>query len=384
MPIFDLIAVTVFMGSGLFFLARSRFSAAEFMQTALILCFCAVHILDVLALGQPSAFFEWKRYGLVAEALIPLTTSLVPLWLFHTKKLKWPTGPQALVILFSFVFIPLVWFNPTYTFVFNPDVVDEQVLFVSSRGFWFYLGIVFYLVYGIYHLEQGLLKLNRQEFWQAKYAILGLGVVIAIMAFYYSQSVIHRSLDLSLMPLRAGAMLGGSCLLFYSRAWRGDVRKIMFSRTVAFRSLVFLSVGLYLMGMAVFGDGFQFLQGTDGRMWSHILIVGGLFLFAIILMAESVRRRIKVFLHKHFYRNKYEYRTQWMEFTQRLNSAVNERELYVSIVEFFCETFGLRGGVIFQKNNEGRFEYRYDFGGGIGSVPYELPPGDAAMWYLNT
>ena len=40
-----------------------------------------------------------------------------------------------------------------------------------------------------------------------------------------------------------------------------------------------------------------------------------------ILLSETVRRKIRVFIHKNFYQNKYDYRNQWLQFTDRLAAS---------------------------------------------------------------
>jgi putative PEP-CTERM system histidine kinase len=71
----------------------------------------------------------------------------------------------------------------------------------------------------------------------------------------------------------------------------------------------------------------------------------------IFLLSESVKRKIKVLLHRHFYENKYDYRQQWMEFTERLTSSRSKTELCQAALAGFCDTFGLGCACLFLKDH---------------------------------
>lgn len=113
-----------------------------------------------------------------------------------------------------------------------------------------------------------------------------------------------------------------------------------------------IAVALYLIGFGVTGEGMKhFGSGFQSAMILALVLVSGLGLFGIFL-SETVRRKIRVCIHKKFYQNKYDYRNQWLQFTDRLSSSNTSEELLRSIVSGFCETFGMGTGVLFCLNQE--------------------------------
>jgi len=66
----------------------------------------------------------------------------------------------------------------------------------------------------------------------------------------------------------------------------------------------------------------------------------------MLLLSTRVRREIKVVLLKHFYQNKYDYRTQWLLFTEKLCSD-NWDTMLQSVLEMYCATFGVQGAALY-------------------------------------
>jgi len=52
-----------------------------------------------------------------------------------------------------------------------------------------------------------------------------------------------------------------------------------------------------------------------------LVAIGGGTALALFLLSETMRWKTKSFIQAHFYRHKYDYREEWMEFTRRLSRA---------------------------------------------------------------
>lgn len=99
------------------------------------------------------------------------------------------------------------------------------------------------------------------------------------------------------------------------------------------------------MGLA--GEGLRYLGPSSNRaLLFTIALVAGVALSSIFL-SESLRRKTKVFLHKNFYRQKYDYRILWMEMSARLGTAKDIESRYQAILETYCQTFAISYGAIY-------------------------------------
>ena len=108
--------------------------------------------------------------------------------------------------------------------------------------------------------------------------------------------------------------------LFMLGALRTAGAPIKLSRSAAFQSLSLLAIGVYLIlmvggsaGMRLIGDGAARTFQVD-----FIFLTG---LGALILLPNTrLRARLRVLLAKHFFQHRYDYRAEWLRFTNTLSS----------------------------------------------------------------
>jgi putative PEP-CTERM system histidine kinase len=125
-------------------------------------------------------------------------------------------------------------------------------------------------------------------------------------------------------------------------------------------------VGIYLIMLSLLGEGMKHL----GMYFPRTVIITLAFLAGIglllLLLSEKTRREVKVVLHKSFYQNKHDYRTQWLRFTEQLSTSRSGAELQQRTLSAYCEIFGIGGAVLFLYE-EGR-------GGYCMTALYEMEP----------
>lgn len=96
------------------------------------------------------------------------------------------------------------------------------------------------------------------------------------------------------------------------------------SRTVAFRSLSLLVIGAYLLLM----EGIAQAIAWAGDGSSRLTQVGFLFaasVFAILwLPSDQLRRHLRVTALKHLFQHRYDYRMEWLRFTETIGRASPE------------------------------------------------------------
>ncbi len=61
---------------------------------------------------------------------------------------------------------------------------------------------------------------------------------------------------------------------------------------------------------------------------------------AVVLLSEQLRQKLKLFISRHFYRARYDYRQKWTTFTERTTSVVDVQELCAVVTKMVSETFG--------------------------------------------
>jgi putative PEP-CTERM system histidine kinase len=128
---------------------------------------------------------------------------------------------------------------------------------------------------------------------------------------------------------------------------------IFVSRQVVFYTTAFLAVGVYLLFVAIGGYYIRVVGGTWGGVAQIFFLSGAIIVLISIVFSQMLRRRVKVFISKHFYRNKYDYRVTWLQFVQTLSST-GEGDVRTTALRAVVQTMGAPGGVLFLADEAGK------------------------------
>lgn len=363
----------------LYFIYRKDVVSPPLLLSIAVILAAALEIFDLMAFCNPEQLYLWKKFSISTEAL------LAPTWLWFTityarQKNESSTilSPIRLLLAVSPVFLGLALFLPISSFFYSPDFVTEKILFLSNAGFIFYLLILVYFVIALINLEVTFVYATQPSRWKIKFELLGAGAFLAMLIIYYSEALIFRTINMQLVPTRSLFLIVSVAMMAYSRLKRGNSVKVYVSQQMARKSAVLLAVGIYIIGFGLAGEGMKYFgAGFQRAMILAIVLLAGLGLL-VILLSETVKRKITVFIHKNFYQKKYDYRTQWLQFTDRLSSSQTSDELLRSIVSEFCETFGMGTGALFTLNN-GRDTFQQNAGVAIDAADITFSINDPAI-----
>jgi len=344
--IISIVAIIALLAVAGFALYNDRSRAGLFLFAALTVT-ALLELFDLLSLALPADAFFWKVCSLTAESLLP------PFWIlcsltFARQSGPWKIGPMlktAVASTFLISILPRIL--PLHAFFYAPDFPGERLLFLGNAGFFFYVAIMVCLVVALVNFEATLANASPDAMWKIKFDIVGLGSILAVLIFYYSQAFLYRTLNMNYVPLRSFLYLVATALMAYSMLFRRGKVRIQVSRQAAFKSIVLFAVGIYLVVLGLLGEGMQHFGSTFPRTVtiSFAFLLGIVLL--MLLLSERVRRELKVVLHKNFYQNKHDYRTQWLRFTEQLNTSRSGDELLQRILSAYCDIFGIGGAALF-------------------------------------
>lgn len=335
-----------------FILRKGAVSPPVLLSTGVILA-ATLELFDLLAFCNPEQLYLWKKFSITAEAL------LAPVWLWFAityarQKNESSTflSPLRILLAASPLLTGFALLLPISSFLYSPDFETEKTLFLNNTGFIFYLLILVYLVIALINLEHTFVHATHASRWKIKFELLGAGAFLAVLIIYYSEALLFRTINMQLVPTRSLLLVVAVAMMSYSRLKRGSGVKVCVSQQMARRSAVLLAVGIYIIGFGLAGEGMKYFgDGFQRAMILAATLLTGLGLF-VILISETVKRKATVFIHNNFYQNKYDYRSQWLKFTDRLSSSQTSEELLRSIVSEFCDTFGMGTGALFILNQE--------------------------------
>jgi putative PEP-CTERM system histidine kinase len=118
---------------------------------------------------------------------------------------------------------------------------------------------------------------------------------------------------------------------------------IFVSRYVVYNSLTLLLVGMYLLAVGVIVHGIRYFNIDFDYFFTTIFIFISIFALAVLLFSARLRKKAKVFITRHFYTQKYEFREKWMEATERISQKKTVGEILKALDEMISETIEPRG-----------------------------------------
>src|SRR5690606_27363066 len=116
----------------------------------------------------------------------------------------------------------------------------------------------------------------------------------------------------------------------------------------------FLVVGAYLLVTSIGGIYVREFGGEWGRIGQLVFFAGAGVALAGFLASGTLRRHAAVFINKHFYRNKYDYRIEWLRFVQTLSST-EDGEVKRTAARAIAQIFASPGAVLFLREESGEF-----------------------------
>lgn len=186
---------------------------------------------------------------------------------------------------------------------------------------------------GLLLVEQIFRNLGEDSRWNAKPVCLGLCCIFIFDVYLYAEGLLFARFDADALSMR-GAIHALAVPFFYVASRRGSdwVARLQISRTAAFYSVTLILAGAYLLFMAAIGYYVRYFGGTWGRALQQGLLIAGFAFLGVLLFSGALRSRLRVFVGKHFYSYRYDYREEWLRFTAMLSSKRTPQEMGEMIV----------------------------------------------------
>jgi putative PEP-CTERM system histidine kinase len=249
----------------------------------------------------------------------------------------------------------MLWFIGAFTLVLAALFTTPALSRAFSLGEDLYRDVAFaawlsMAILGLLLLEQIYRNSSEAERWAVKYLCLGLGLLFAYDFFMYAQALLFRQLDPTLWQAR-GIVIALAAILLAVGIGRidrtTDSRNLYLSRHVVFHSVTLLAAGIYLIIMALAGYFIRYLGGNwGGVLQITFLCASGLLLLAL-LFSGQIRARTRVWLSKNFFSYKYDYRAEWLQFTQTL--AEGGSDIPVNIIRAMADLTNSPAGLLWSK-----------------------------------
>jgi len=211
-------------------------------------------------------------------------------------------------------------------------------------------------VIGMLLVEHLYRNTKPQQRWSLRYLCFGLGAYFAFDFYLFSDAMLFRRVNPDIWNARGVVAAFIMPLLAVSAArnptWSLDVSV---SRQFVLHSTTLLGAAAYLLVMATAGYYIRYFGGTWGGPLQVAFFFGAGVLLVLALFSGTLRAQTKIFLSKHFFTYRYDYREEWLRFTKTLSEVERGPRVEERCIEALAQLVESPGGVLWMRQDASRF-----------------------------
>ena len=238
------------------------------------------------------------------------------------------------------------------------------------------LGLVLVAVMGLVLVEQVYRSTRPEDRWAIKFLCLGLGGLFVYDFYLYANAALFGAMDAQVWAARGYVAALVTPLIAISAArnpeWSAPVG---LSRSMAFHTASLLGAGIYLLLMAGAGYYLRLFGGEWGDVVLTVFVFAAAMVLVLLMFSGTLRARLRVFLSKHFFSYRYDYREEWLNFTRALTEGRPGDHLCERTVEALARLLESPGGALWM--HEGNAGYprasHWNWGDIDGTEPADSP-----------
>ncbi len=274
----------------------------------------------------------------------------------HIPKLSWLLGLTSLVIVAANLGL--------YTSFATQARLDPG-LFRTSQ----YVSLA-QVVFGGILLEQLFRNTVSDSLWNIKPLGIGLLGVLAYDLYYYSHILLFNQVDPDTFVVRGYAhtlVLPLIVLTLYRT--RARELRVSLSKTATFQTTSLAITGLYLLAASAAGYYVRYMGGSWGGALQLAVLFSALLLLVLLAFSGTMRARLRLLIGKHFLRYRYDYREEWLKFTNALTGTDDSIQIGQLIIRGLADMVESPGGALWTLDSSGQ---RY-----VQRARWNLPESDA-------
>ncbi len=368
--------------TGAFVLSRGLRSVVNISFFAGMVVLSFIQYAEFMSFRAEAPLY-WLRAAMTGEMLLAVPWLVFSLTFARSnskeglERYRWVTAGLAA----GFLVLAGLMLSGSTAFI---SVGRGRLLPIDTAGYVFYILLFLSLILILINLEHTLRASSGVSRWRIKYLLIGVGAVTAFYVFYVSHILLYRVMDPALLPVK-GVVVTISVLLMAFSMLRSRLMDInvTVSRYMVYNSVTLVAVGAYLLVVGMVGEGIKHFGGGLNRSAYILFVFIALLVLAAFFLSDKIRRRLRVAIDKHFYRDRYDYRTQWLSLTHRLGSMKTEGDLHRAILEAAIDTIGSKNATMWLYDGEKKVFRPVDTVGVTLKDGYIMSAGDELLGLLD-
>jgi len=277
-------------------------------------------------------------------------------------------GAVALVVGLSLILSGLALGVALHPAEFEQMLVASRLLRITmSAG-------ALVLVHNIYGQAAGESRVRIRGPMLGLTLMFGYDLNLATIAY------LDNSAASELVRLR-GVFLALTAPFFTSTGGAKDSLKIKLSRAATFQSLSLIAICCYLAAMAVLAGALRDPAWNWSSAATAVLFLVLLAGASTLVLSERARGWMKVKLAKHLFEHRYDYRNEWLRFTEALGrSGPQAAPLGDRMVRAFAAIVDSPGGLLLVNDAGGSIAAAAEWNWPGANPPAGHPEADSSFW----
>ncbi len=186
-----------------------------------------------------------------------------------------------------------------------------------------------------------------------RFPMIALAVLWCYDLNLYTISYLTRAWSTEILSLR-GFATSLVAPLFALATLQSAKLTMRLSRSATFQSLSLVAIGGYLMVMVMATSAIEFLAGEHARAAGVGFVFGTSVLALALLPSKRFRAWFRVKLAKHLFQHRYDYRAEWVRFTDTIGRTdAQAAPLDVRAIQAIADIAESSGGVLLATDDRG-------------------------------
>jgi putative PEP-CTERM system histidine kinase len=200
----------------------------------------------------------------------------------------------------------------------------------------------------------------------------------------YTISYLARGWSYELFELR-GLAATLVAPIFGLAAQRTRNWEVQLSRTIAFQSLSLVAIGGYLAVMVIVTSALELVGGEFVRLAQVAFAFGASVAALVLLPSKAFRAWFRVKVSKHLFQHRYDYRSEWLRFTDTLGRPGGGAEpLQTRVVQAVADITESPGGLLLVPDATGTLVAHARWNWALVDPPAFGASAEAAGWFART
>ena len=350
--------LSLILGITILLLAPRRLMGRAFIMGILFLLIIEFSMFMIFL--QKDRVMLWGKIAMASFCFLPPTWALVSLVYARSnyrELLKTRIWYLSLLYGLGLIFFILVWNVDFFTIAKS---FPGDIFLISSVGKYF---LIFALLSAVLILINFENTLRLAKISSRKGKTLPLYILTGAFLFWIyaiSQMLMYSRISRDLVFAGFIAIIVTNLvLIFYSIRYGLIQLEVSLGREVVYSSAMIFVVGVYLLIIGIVGKIVQYAGGSVNLFLTFLAAFIAFFVLLATLVSKSLKERIKLFVDRNFYKNRYDYREQWGRFSESLSAVLNFDEVLTTVIENIATIFGANRIAIFLADeSSGKFVIR--------------------------